>query len=347
VYVALVEPREILTQPRWTALARFVERWYAEPLGGAGAGASLEEIRRTEERLGRALPTAVREWYALVGHRFCDVNQDHAQRLDQLKMDGDRLPIWWENQGNWSFDVELDTDDEEPWVSVLADVEPDWFRRGRLADALLGMVYSDTLVGVWSGHGVGPLGPLAANVVGGCRDDPPSGLDDRVASLPALSVMTNPYFAEALRGHEALVIRGSSMWEWMAATEDAHAEATTILQLEAPGTPRFLVVAIERVPPDARDAVRALVAPHFQRMDSGKIRSARYSSNLSAVVLEIEATDPEAALAELRSCLPASVVEAMRAGHRSPHTMRFVPCWPIGLASFTQPRIVQSVLVFE
>jgi hypothetical protein len=216
---------------RWAALRRFVERWYATPLG-AGGGLSEREIQQAEARLGRALPAEVREWFLLVGARFRDTNQDRPVRLHQLEVHENRMPLWWENQGNWSFDVELDTDGEEPWISVDSS-EPDWRRRVPLTEGLLGMVYSDTLVGAAWAHGVGPLGPLKAGVVGGFCESLSRDAAARVAALPALAVMTNPHFVTPLRGHDALVIRShdAGMRDWMAATDEAHAEAASILQL--------------------------------------------------------------------------------------------------------------------
>jgi hypothetical protein len=340
--LARVAPRTILKQSRWAAIARFVERWYAKPLGGAGA--SPKDIQRAERRLRRTLPLAVREWYALVGRRFCDVNQDRAQTLDGLKAENDRLPIWWENQGNWSFDVELGTDDDEPMVSLASDVAL-WRRRGGLTEALLGMLYSDTLVGVWNGCGNGPLGPLAPDVVGGCRGErmakrTQSEVRRNVARLPALHVMTNPHYDEPLRGHEALVIRsGGEGWEWMAATPTAYAEAATILLLDAPGDPRYLVVTFDPIPPNARQAVCDII-----QGEAGPPVHHHHAScsppppNPKRATLEFSTHDPEATLTALRSWLPPRLTKIMRAGHRSPHAMVFVPCWPPGATHFTEPQ---------
>ncbi len=327
---------EILRAPRWAPLARFVGRWYAEPLGAEGL--TEADLDRAEASLGRPLPRAVREWFRLVGHRFHDVNQDQAVRLDQLHVEDDRLAIWWENQGNWSFDVELEPRDEEPWVSVESD-EPGWCRRDRLCRALLGMVYSDTLVGVWSGRGVGPLGPLAASVVGGYRDGAPREVDARVVALPALDVVTNPYFDTPLRGHEALVIRGyEGMWEWMAATDEAHREALVLLDLGDADGPRHLVIVLDPVPPDAHDPLRAILDGETGPLGGlGRLRTARYGLHFDRATLELETRDPEAALAALRAHLPPSAVAVMRAGHRPRSTMRFVPCWPPGATEFLEP----------
>jgi hypothetical protein len=226
-----VSSSSIATLPRWAALRRFVDHWYATPLG-EGPAPSEADIERAEARLKRALPPAVREWFLLVGARFCDVNQDRPVRLEQLALNENRMPLWWENQGNWSFDVELDAEGGEPWISVDSS-EPDWRRRVPLAEGLLGMVYSDTSTGAAWAHGVGPLGALKATVVGGFCESLSRKASARVAALPALDVMTNPYFVTPLRGHETLVIRShdAGMCDWMTATTEAHAEAAAILEL--------------------------------------------------------------------------------------------------------------------
>jgi hypothetical protein len=336
-----MEPQAVVGLPRWAPLVRFAERWYAEPLGAAGL--SAEAIEAAERRLGRRLPPAVAEWYQLVGHRLCDVNQDQPVRLDQLRVVENgligpqtRLPLWNENQGNWSFDAELDSTDDEPWVSVDSQ-EPAWRRRDRLVRALLGMLYSDTLVGVWSGRG-GPLGRLGPGVIGGYRDQAPDAVDEAVAALPAIDAVTNPYFDEPLRGHDALVIRGSAgIWEWMAANEEAHAQASRILDLTNDGGTRYLVVAIDAVPPDGRDALLAILERRVEPLRHGRLRTASYDVGLTRAAIDFETPDPDAALADLRCHLPRSVVAAMRAGHRSPYTMRFVPLWPEDLQAFAQP----------
>ncbi len=185
---------------------------------------------------------------------------------------------------------------------------------------------------------MGPLGLLAPGVVGGYHDGATAEVEARIRSLPALDVVTNPFFPEPLRGHDTLVIRGSSgMWEWMAADEEAQAEARTILRLDTDGL-RYLVVVIEPVPSDARDAVRALLDRKTDPNVAGQLRIGKHDMPLTSAVLEFETPDPDAVVSALRAHLPASAVGVMRAGHRAAHTMRFVPCWPPGSTHFTQPR---------
>src|SRR5690349_18793766 len=121
--------------PRWQPLARFVERWYAEPLGPGGP--TDAEISRADLRIGRRFPPALREWFALVGHRLIPI-QDRPLRLDALEPEGDRLPLWRENQGLWSWDLELGGADE-PTIGVGSD-PIEWRRREPLVRGLLGLV---------------------------------------------------------------------------------------------------------------------------------------------------------------------------------------------------------------
>lgn len=337
-YSGCVDAQTILTGERWRALAEFVKHWYAEPLG-----TSLlpeQDLVAAEHRLGRRLPGALREWFLLVGHRFCDVNQDSAVWLDQLSIRSERLPIWWENQGNWSFDVELDSSDDEPWASVDSD-EPSWTRRARLPKVLLGMVYSDTLVGAWSGIGVGPLGKLAPKVVGGLCDDAPPEADDRIAALPKLDVVTNPYFDEPLRGHDTLVFRThcSGMWDWMAVGQEATEQAVALLGVQDEQRPRRLALAFRDVPESDRGHIKKLIESPADALEGvSRFRSRQFRSDYSSAVLELETSDPEKALSKLLESLPEGARATLRAGHRSEHITRFVPCWPLDATEFVLPR---------
>lgn len=226
----------LITRPlqdsRWAPLAAFVARWYREPLAWP-RGPRLErvdaQIAQVEHRLGSKLPQGIREWFALAGHRLADVNQDRPVRLEGLEVEDGRLPVWWENQGNWSVDIELTGN--EPRAVVVSD-EPNWNRRATTTQALRGMVVSDTLAG--ADRGVGPLGALRPEVVGGYLEDPPPDLEARLEALPALDVFINPYFEAPMRGHEALVVRAhpGAGCDWMAATPEALAQARALLSLQ-------------------------------------------------------------------------------------------------------------------
>lgn len=333
-----MDAEQILATGRWDQLADFVATWYAEPLG-----ASLlpwGELIRAEARLGRQLPVALREWYLLVGHRLTGVIQDWVLGLDQLKLDSDRLPIWRENQGCWSLDVEMSREDVEPWASVIDDAATYLNRRERLVTALVGMVYSDTIVGVWVGAGEGPLGPLAPGAVGGfCEVVSPSA-QSWIDSMPALDVMRNPSFQEPFRGTKTLVVRdhANGMCDWMAATPEALASAIEFLEIDDPGKPRRLVVVLKEVPQEAKAQVQRLVGSGFGELASlARFRSAQYASDYSCVEFEFETLEPDAIMQLLVARLPQSVLPTMRAGHRPEGIMRFVSCWPPGAADFAEP----------
>ena len=226
----------LITRPlehsRWVHLAAFVAKWYREPLAWP-RGPRLErvdaQIAEVEHRLGAKLPQGVREWFALAGHRLTDVNQDRPVRLAALEVKDGRVPVWWENEGNWSVDIELAGD--EPRAVVVSEVSG-WNRRATTTQALRGMVVSDTLAGAHGG--IGPLGALRPDVVGGYVEDPPADIESRLESLPALDVFTSPYFEAPMRGHEALVVRAhpGAGCDWMDANPEGHAQARALFSLQ-------------------------------------------------------------------------------------------------------------------
>lgn len=225
---------DILELPRWQPLKRFVSVWYRDPLGMHAC--AWDDVLRAEKNLGVRMPPALREWFVLAAGRFADVNQDRAVRLENIAVRSGWIPFWWENQGVWSIQVEPNSQADDPRVRVDGDVfhEPPL---ATVSEALLGMVYSDTIVGVWSSLGVGPLGPLRHSVVGGLTHE---NVDfQRVSSqLPLLDVYPNPYWDESPRGHDTLVVRGGECMahiEWMAATAEAVAQLTDVLG-EIPGS---------------------------------------------------------------------------------------------------------------
>lgn len=333
-----MDAEQILATGRWDQLADFVATWYAEPLG-----ASLlpwGELIQAETRLGRQLPVALREWYLLVGHRLTGVVQDWALGLDELKLERDRLPIWRENQGCWLLDVEMSCGDDEPWASVIDDAATYLNRRERLVTALVGMVYSDTIVGVWAGAGEGPLGPLAPGATGGfCEDVSPSA-QSCIDSMPPLDVMRNPSFQEPFRGTQTLVVRdhANGMCDWMAATPEALTSAIRFLEIEDPRKPRRLVVLLDEVPQEAKSLVQRLLESGFGEVAPlARFRSAQHAFDYSRVEFEFETLDPDATIRLLVEQLPQSVIPNMRAGHRLEGIMRFVSCWPPGATNFAHP----------
>ena len=188
-------------------------------------------LDNAEARLGVALPVALKEWFFLAGHRFCDVNQDRPQRAEELALHDGRVMLWQENQGEWWLGAVVPCAEDEPWVEVIVDEGDNAPERARLSDAMLGMVYSDTFVGVWSGLSVGPLGALSPEVTGGFVERPPQ-VDVAIHQLPPLTVFKNPFFPTPFRGDDALVFRehGGGTWEWMAATRAAAAKAHSLLE---------------------------------------------------------------------------------------------------------------------
>jgi hypothetical protein len=246
----------LLATDRWRPLDRFVERWYASPIG-PGDGHSSLELEQATARAGATLPAALTEWFELVGRRLRSA-QDSPLRLDQLAVVDGAIDVWTENQGVWAIITPVDAgDDPICRVNDATFASPD----APLSRTLLGMLVSDTLVGAWAGSHLGPLGPLHATVRGGYVED---FTDDQVKHLrstyAALSYPVNPYFPEAYRGDDATVIRLEDVAiQWMTATDDAFVALDAALGLRPSGGEHEVVVAFERLT-DAQ--VRYLTREH-------------------------------------------------------------------------------------
>lgn len=328
--------KAILQHPRWEPLERFVARWYAEPLGETGL--RWEDVGAVESKLGCKFPLAVREWYTLVGHRFDDVNQDRPVRLSEQRVDDGRIGLWTENQGNWNVEVVADDGEEDPPISVEGEVfsPPD---SATASEALLGMVYSDTLVGVWAGCGVGPLGSLRDDVGGGHARECGSGFEDRLARIPSLAVFRNPYFELPLRGHDTFVIRAEGGCEWMAATPEAEAEAMRLIGLDEASATFILVLVFAGIDALGLQAVSAMQNDHENRLSDGLARLRMTSGDGgSGLALEFETHDPLRAFDAIKGNLRPALLGALSAGYRLEHVMRFTPCWPPEAKRFAQPR---------
>ena len=213
-----------LRSPKWSALHDFVDTWYNEPIGAPQVNST--DLDAVEHRIGATLPRTLREWYQFVGHRFRNINQDHAVRLKHLELRDGRVSVWWENQGNWSIQVPVGTDDDDPFVVVVGEIfspRPP----GRLSEALLGMLCADTIVGAWSNTGIGPIGSLKDSVFG---EHAPCTRHfvNRTCTLPLLDFWPNPYGDNPPRGHKTLIVKEDG--QWMAATKAARAEFAALLE---------------------------------------------------------------------------------------------------------------------
>lgn len=131
----------------WRFIRRFAESW-AAPLTGAD-GWDDEALDAAEERLGRSLPVAVREAYALFGRRS-DLTSNQGELLDPARLyEHDGLLVFRdENEGAARWAVEPDGDD--PRVLIRADLDDERAERwepwlDRFSLACVEMVLSESL----------------------------------------------------------------------------------------------------------------------------------------------------------------------------------------------------------
>jgi len=329
-----VSLNHLVQGPRWAALSRFVQRWYAEPLGDEVV--TRDDLARAEARIGSKLNVALREWFLLVGHRLQFCGQDIPKRIDELEVRDGRIVIWAENQGCWHAEVEVNKPSTDP--TVLMTLGGQGGRNDRLERVLLGLVCSDTLIAVWAGNTEGPLGALRPGVVGGYPQDTTPDIQARIEALPVLDAPNTPLYDGPFRGHESLVIRASGGgWEWMAADDEAHAEARRLLALDEVGALRRLVVLFDPLPACARPAMQRWLDARSPLDGAGAFVTGTLMPGLTRAWLEFDTHDPRSTLAALLAQLPAEAGAAARAGHRPEHTTRFVPCWPPGLGEFALP----------
>jgi len=104
---------------RYDALPGFVERWYSEPLAPDYAAAT-RRLAELEAQHG-PLSAALREWIVLTWGRECPFSQDYLLEPRRFPVGaGGHVPLFAENQGNFSYTSRLEDqaaeDDPRVWV---------------------------------------------------------------------------------------------------------------------------------------------------------------------------------------------------------------------------------------
>ncbi len=328
--------RALLATDRWGWLADVVGRWYAEPLAAAD-GSSPDEVVAAAERVGGDLPAGVVEWFTLVGRRLRAV-QDAAATPGTLRRDDGGVVVWTENQGVWSLVA-------RPDGSCVVDEEDFPFPPVPLAQALHGMVLSDTLVGVWAGTRVGPLGRLAPGVRGGTVLDADAGKVAAVAVFPELAVPGNPFWGTPPRGDVDTVLRGDEHsgagLEWMTASRAAFDRLDGLVALDPPGGPQEVVVAFEGLTHTERATLtRGQGVPDTDRFaaavgDLGRLRMG--AGTADGVRFHITTTRPDETIAALRGVVPAELSGKVVVAVRPERVSTFRVVHPVGRDEYLLP----------
>ncbi|MDO5068450.1 MAG: hypothetical protein Q4D96_14320 [Propionibacteriaceae bacterium] len=213
--------QELLDTPRWQQVGRVID-WYMETLGAAD-GCSPEEIDRIEERLGLPLPTALREWFELLGHRLQTVRDIPATPQDIQLRDG-MVEVWRGATGEWSLAA---PSGEDPMLQLGGNDAP-------LSAWLAAMLMSETLVGAYRGELQGPLGLLYFSIMGGeVEQAGPDVLaavrkDYQPFSLPLPTSEESWYFDAG----SVIRLGSSGRLEWAIATHEAYHRINELLALE-------------------------------------------------------------------------------------------------------------------
>jgi hypothetical protein len=146
---------------RWDAFVSLVERWHVllfTPRDG------LEEhtLDRVEEALDLELPLVLWEFYRLVGARVGRWSQDPVFRPAQLSLHEGLLLFAGENQGCFSYGVQLtDLERDDPPVWIVGEEEELQPAADSLATLLQTFVFRDALLeSATMGAAHSPLGEL-------------------------------------------------------------------------------------------------------------------------------------------------------------------------------------------
>ncbi len=216
--------QELLALPRWAQVTRVIG-WHRHPLEAAD-GCTSEEIAAIESRVGMPLPTAVREWFELLGHRLREV-QDRPATAHDVAADRDRICVWAENQWAWQLFAPPGEDPVGELDGTPLDVP--------ISALLTGMLISETLVGSWAGQREGPLGELAPSVIGGglLEDIDDNELDALRTHYPRLP-WPLPMDWATWHGDDDTIIRfmDGGFLEWMTTTSQALDNLSQHLRLD-------------------------------------------------------------------------------------------------------------------
>lgn len=111
-------------------MLRFIDRWFDGEAADVGANVermSDDACDAAEARMGLKMPLAVREWYRLCARRpelVGDGGGNHVVLAERLEVRGERVDLYFENQGVLSWGVRLSDwhQDDPPVVAIETDV---------------------------------------------------------------------------------------------------------------------------------------------------------------------------------------------------------------------------------
>jgi hypothetical protein len=149
----------------------------------------------------------------------------------------------------WS--ILADGEGEDP-LCVLDDPTAGAWAATPVSITVQAMLASDTLVGVWSDTGRGPLGRLNASVHGGALVDVTEDEVDRIFSgYGPLPLSANPFYDTPVRGDADTLLRGGLAGgmgiEWVTATPAAYQRFTAVVDLDPPGGEHELLLMLQRL----------------------------------------------------------------------------------------------------
>jgi hypothetical protein len=197
---------------RWALLAKFFEGWFSRL--GPNDGCAPEPIGLAEDRLGLALPAALREWYALAGRSAVWSVQDHFLGPEGLRVEDDKLIVCVENQNavRWGIPLyRLPEEDPPVFVSDPTDFE-DWIEETpsmsvfALSQAMLNAKFSAATALCANGH---------------ATDRAVSVIERHYARLDFPDLHWPPYPTRVYGGADLIVETEADTWIWVSGRSPA------------------------------------------------------------------------------------------------------------------------------
>lgn len=92
----------LLHSDEWKPFVQFMNNWYRTSLGEE-TGCSTAQLDEAEQKSGRRMPTAMREWYRLIGahEALREEAQDYEMPLHRVGSESRWLMMFGENQDCW------------------------------------------------------------------------------------------------------------------------------------------------------------------------------------------------------------------------------------------------------
>jgi len=134
--------------PRWTRLAGFLVKWTGRPLREED-GVGPERLAAIEQRLGAALPAALRECHELAGKVLQreDLGHVHLHSLEYIDPEAEFVTVAWDTEGVFGWGIRNRDDDDDPRTIVWHEGETDREAGVRVSELAIQVAMLQRLMG--------------------------------------------------------------------------------------------------------------------------------------------------------------------------------------------------------